>query len=76
MAKIVSQGEVINMFVLTKENLDKRICDVEGSANEETFREYIRNSEVEFGMEHMDIDNFDDENLNEYLEFLDYLWTK
>jgi hypothetical protein len=64
------------MFVLTKESLDKRICDVEGSANEETFREYIRNSEDEFGMEHEDIDNFDDEKLNEYLEFLDYLWTK
>lgn len=64
------------MFVLTKENLDKRICDVEGSANEETFREYIKNSENEFGMKHKDLDNLDDEKLHEYLEFLDYLWTK
>jgi hypothetical protein len=38
------------MFVLTKENLDKRICDVEGSANEETFRTFIMDSEEEFGM--------------------------
>lgn len=64
------------MYVLTKGDLDKRICDTEGSTNEETFREFIRNSEDEFGMKHEDIDNFDDEKLNEYLEFLDYLWTK
>jgi hypothetical protein len=64
------------MFVLTKENLDKRICDVEGSANEETFREFIRNSEEEFGMEHRNLDNLGDEKLNEYLEFIDYLWNK
>jgi hypothetical protein len=64
------------VFVLTKENLDKRICDVEGSANEETFREYIKNSEEEFEMEHRNLDNLSDEQLHEYLEFLDYLWTK
>jgi hypothetical protein len=64
------------MYLLAKNDLDKRICDTEGSANEETFREFIRNSEDEFGMEHEDIDSFSDEKLNEYLGFLDYLWTK
>jgi hypothetical protein len=64
------------MFVLTKENLDKRICDVEGSANEETFRTFIMDSEEEFGMEPRDLDSMTDEELHEYLEFLDYLWTK
>jgi hypothetical protein len=64
------------MFVLTKENLDKRICDVEGSANEETFREYIRNSENEFGLHPKELDLMDDEELNGYLNFLDYLWEK
>jgi hypothetical protein len=64
------------MFELTKENLDKRICDVEGSANEETFRDFIRNSEEEFGMEPRDLDVMTDEELHKYLEFLDYLWTK
>jgi hypothetical protein len=73
--KNVQQG-VEEMFVLTKEKLDKRICDVEGVANEETYREFIRNSEDAFEMEHMDIDSLDEEELNKYLEFLDYLWTK
>jgi hypothetical protein len=61
---------------IRKEHLDKRICDVEGSANEETFREYIRNSEEEFGMAPAPLDNLTDEELNKHLNFLDYLWTK
>jgi hypothetical protein len=64
------------MFVLTKENLDKRICDSEGSANEETFRTFIMDSEEEFGMEPRDLDSMTDEELHDYLGFLDYLWTK
>jgi hypothetical protein len=61
---------------ILKEHLDKRICDVEGSANEETFREFIRASEEEFGMDPRDLDSMTDEQLGEYLHFLDYLWTK
>jgi hypothetical protein len=64
------------VFVLTKEHLDKRICDVEGSANEETFREFIQNTEKEFDLIPKDLDDMRDEHLNEYLDFLDYLWTK
>ena len=44
--------------MLLKENLDKRICDVEqGFTNTQTYREFIRQSEQEFGMkEKMNID--------------------
>ena len=31
-------------------DLDKRICDVEGGSNTETYRDFIRNSEKEFGL--------------------------
>lgn len=62
---------------LTKERLDKRICDIQKYAkNTQTYREFIVESEKEFGMEHRDLDGMTDENLNEYLEFLDYLWGK
>jgi hypothetical protein len=62
---------------ITKEHLDKPIFEVEpNAANTQTYREFIRESEFEFGLKQEDIDSFDDEKLNEYLEFMDYLWTK
>lgn len=60
----------------TKNILDKRICDVEGVENTQTYREFIRESEEEFELEKMDLDNMSDENLTEYINFLDYLWSK
>lgn len=60
----------------TKSILDKRICDVEGFENTQTYREFIRESEQEFELEKMDLDNMLDKNLTEYVDFLDYLWTK
>lgn len=60
----------------TKSILDKRICDVEGVENTQTYREFIRESEEEFELEQMDLDNMSDENLTEYINFLDYLWIK
>ena len=60
----------------TKSILDKRIRDVERGENTQTYREYIRDSEEEFGLEKMDLDNMLDKNLTEYIDFLDYLWTK
>ncbi|UZQ49829.1 hypothetical protein [Clostridium kluyveri] len=60
-----------------KENLDKRICDVAlGAENTQTYREFIRQSEDEFGIEHVPIDEFTDEELEDYLNFLDELWDK
>lgn len=62
---------------LTKEYLDKRICDVEeGATNTETFREFIVNTEQEFDLMTKDLDGMNDKQLNEYLEFLDYIWDK
>jgi hypothetical protein len=62
--------------MITKNNLDKKICDVEDSENAQTYREFIRVSEKEFGMCPEPIDLFSDIDLQEYLEFLDYLWEK
>ena len=60
----------------TKSILDKRMRDVEGGANTQTYREFIRESEEAFELEKMDLDNMSDDNLTEYIDFLDYLWTK
>jgi hypothetical protein len=59
------------------EDLDKRICDVEkDTTNTQTYREFIIGSENEFGMENQDLDNMSNEELDKYMEFLDYLWYK
>ena len=50
--------EIINMN--SEIELDKRICDVEeDSENEQTFREYIRESEETFELDKQDIDKMD-----------------
>lgn len=62
---------------ITKEHLDKRICDVEVTAfNTETYRQFIRDGEEEFNLPQMPIDEMEVDDLNKYLDFLDYLWTK
>lgn len=59
------------------EGLDKRICDIEKDCdNDQTLREYIRESEEAFGMDCARLDSMTDEELNEYIDFLDYLWEK
>lgn len=61
---------------MLKENLDKRICDVEDCDNTQTFREFIIESEKEFYLKHKDLDSLTEEELNSYLYFLDDLWWK
>lgn len=64
---------------MIKDNLDKRISDViKEATNNQTFREFIRESEKEFGMTEYPLDNEDltDEELKEYIDFLSYLWDK
>ena len=62
---------------ITKENIDTPICDlVEEAYNKETPREFIRNSEKEFGFEEADIDNMSEDELNAYADQLDDLWGK
>lgn len=63
--------------MINKENLDKRICEVEEKAtNEQTYREYIKEGEEEFFGNHEDLDSFTDEQLVKYLDFIDNLWMK
>lgn len=63
--------------MISKENLDKRICDVEKNAdNTQTYREFIRESERMFELSPAPLDLYSDEELKEYLEELNYLWGK
>lgn len=62
--------------MLSKSNLDKRICDCEDCKNTQTYREFIRESEKAFVMGNANIDGMSDKELNGYIEFLDSLWDK
>lgn len=63
--------------MLLKENLDKRICDCESNAdNTLTYREFIRASEEEFEMEKSNLDSMNEEELKNYIDFIDYLYEK
>lgn len=61
---------------LTKDLLNKRICDVEGGRNEQTYLQYIRRLEDEFGILHEDVFSMSDEERSKYLDFLDELLWK
>ena len=61
---------------ITHEILNKRICDVDTAENTQTFLEFIRESEEQFGIKKENIDNLRDSELNEYFMFLCYLWDK
>lgn len=62
--------------MINKENLDKRICDVEGCENTQTYREFIRGTEEEFECVCANLNNMSDEELKDYLDFMDELWDK
>ena len=56
---------------ITKEMLDKKIKDYEIEANHDlTFREWIEMLEDEFQIEHRDLDNMADDELDNYDTFL------
>jgi len=42
----------------------------------ENYLDFIRSSEYEFRMEEKSFERITIEKLNEYIDFLDYLWTK
>lgn len=64
-------------MIYTQETLDKPFSDLEeDNSNTETVREYIRASESEFGLEEVALETLSDEKLTEYVQWLDYLWTK
>ena len=56
---------------ITKEILDKKIKDYEIEAKHDlTFREWIEMLEDEFQIEHRDLDNMSDDELDNYDTFL------
>lgn len=62
---------------ITMDNIDTPFCKFEeGVTNTETPREFIRNTENEFGIEELDIDNMSEDELNRYIDQLDDLWGK
>jgi len=63
--------------MIKKEDLDKRICDCEeGAENTQTWREWIIEKEKGFELRNMSLDNATEKQLNEYIEWLDYLNEK
>lgn len=60
--------------MINKENLDKRICDVEiGFSNEtQTYREFIQQTEKELNIPPKNIDSYSDIELQDYYENLTY----
>ncbi|MCC0650738.1 hypothetical protein [Clostridioides sp. ZZV15-6598] len=62
---------------MRKEDLDKRICDIELEAdNTQTYREFIVEAEKGIETGSADLDNMTDEELTVYLDFLDELLLK
>ena len=60
-----------------KDVLDKRICDTEdGTENTQTYGEFIMEAEIEFGIMPSDIDLMEEDELRNYLDFMDELWNK
>lgn len=49
---------------------------VPGSTNDETPRQFIRESEEAFGLAQKEINALNEEQLNSYIDFLDDLWNK
>lgn len=68
--------------LLISENLDMKINEfamingIEGVSNEQTWREYIRESEEEFELKSEMIDIMTESDLVLYIDFLDELWMK
>lgn len=63
--------------MITRDTLNRRICDVEKEAtNTQTYKEFIRESEKEFGLQHESIELYTSVELQGYLRFLNELWDK
>jgi len=63
--------------MILKEDLNKRICDIykeEPGIN--TLREWIIECENDYEIENKDLDSMTDEELNAYIEWLEYLNEK
>jgi len=64
-------------MLFTHRNLDAPFTElVPGSTNEQTVREFIRESEEAFGLGQKEINALNETQLNQYIDFLDELWLK
>ena len=65
---------------MDRSDFDKRICDVEPNAsNEETYREFLINSMRHFYGDDVlipDFDSMSEEELNNRIDEMDWLWEK
>ena len=62
---------------ITKEKLDKKICEFEEcSSSTLTYRQWIRDYEEFYELEHKDLGSMTDEELNRYDSFLFELTLK
>jgi hypothetical protein len=62
--------------MISKESLDRRICDIYDEPGTNTLREWIKECEEEFDLQEKDLDNITDKELTEYIEWLEYLCEK
>ncbi|AIW03371.1 hypothetical protein CPT_Mater214 [Bacillus phage Mater] len=63
--------------MFTHENLDVPFSElVPGSQNGETTREFIRATEEAYGLASKDLNTLNEEQLNQYIDWLDELWLK
>jgi len=63
--------------MIKHDQLDTPISQLEeGATNEQSFRQFIRESEEEFGMSPRNLEELSEKELNDYIDFLDDLWNK
>ena len=61
---------------LTADMIDKRICDCEDCSNTQTYREFIVESYLEFGLGAPTLDQLKDDDLDRLIDFCDDLYMK
>jgi hypothetical protein len=61
---------------MRQEILDHRISDCEKADNKQTYRQFIKSSEKEFGIKEAAIEKMTNHELRNYIMFLSELWTK
>lgn len=64
-------------MLISKKELDMRWSEIlEGCTNPKTCRETIKENEEEYGLIPRDLDAMTDEEVNEYVDLLNYLWLR
>lgn len=61
---------------LTVDMIDKKICDCEDCSNPQTYREFIVESYLEFGLGIPNLDQLKEDDLDRLVDFCDDLYMK